>query len=509
MKKTFISALFAIFILVLAAHAQQVSVGQNSLSFVSTSVSPDGAFTNRNTEISDISTNANEFTINNLDSNGSVTMDVLNTVTLNFQGGNSNSGVSTQLNLSVSDSSGNVPFIIDSNNGNYSQFTLGNGNATTNANSTTLELIPINQDNVEAGMYSGTVQLINVVNGIRGQVIESMPVQVLVPALQINKVEVQNGYGDTTSTLKKGDNFTITITYKDIAQSTDLTNLDVKVGIYQDSGFGNLAKDADGNQLQDDQSANDLSSGGTDSQSFSFNMPYNVNDGTQYYILAEVTASSQDTSASFYTKDTDKTIKASVPDDAIQITRASANPSYLSCGTNITRFSIEVQNVGRNEESLSFYVRNAATGFEQVLNGANTLRLNNNFNNDDYTQDYSEEVTLTDLKPGINTYTMYAYYGSGDNEYTSQDVPITSGCAAAPVQQPVTQPQQNVTPVVVIQQQPVTQPVTTNPVTTTPTTPYVTLKDVSGSSDWVLPVVIGVCGLIIGVIVAMLLIPRP
>jgi hypothetical protein len=192
----------------------------------------------------------------------------------------------------------------------------------------------------------------------------------------------------------------------------------------------------------------------------------------------------------------------------------TATPSTLACGVNRARITAELENLGDSREDVQLFLRNTATSFEKNLNNAEDLRLDNDYTDESaFKQTIDESVTLTDLKAGTNTYTLVAYYA--DNLNVQKDVTITSqSCTPTPSIPNI--PGAPTTPTTDNNVVPTTPNVPSTPSvpSTTPVSnpSYVTLKDVSGfgiDSDLVLPVAIGIGGLVVGVIVALLLIPRP
>lgn len=365
---------------------------------------------------------------------------------------------------------------------------------------------------IEAGWYRGTVKIVNSTN--TSQVFDEIAVNVLVPALEVTSIEVRDKESGTTDTkLEKGQTFTVKVNFKNIADYTDLEDVNVQVGIYSsDTDFSDnkLLANIDGDELQSDEDTGDLSSGKTDSQEFEFEMPFDINDKDDFTILAEVTGSAQDTSSTFYAKDT-KSISSVVPDSKVEIVKASVVPTTLPCGSNRVRISTELRNIGDSKEQVTLFLRNPSTAFEKALAGGEEIELKDDYTDEEeFTETVDEYVALTDLKEGQNIYNLVAYYNDGDSTVT-QELPVTLQACGAQTTTPTT-PSTPTTPTTPTT--PITPTIPSVPTTTSPVSnpSYVTLKDVSGAgfgSDWVIPAVIGVGGLIIGVIVALLVIPKP
>ncbi len=342
---------------------------------------------------------------------------------------------------------------------------------------------------IDAGTYTGTLSMINQSNSV---LLDSVPVQALVPAIKISKIDV------TDKNVEKGEKITVTVNYKNIADRTDLQDLKLTVGIYEgdDTKLKTLLTDINGDDLEQDEDLNDLSNGKSSSKSFDFEMPFDIRDGDTFTILAKIEAVSRDSTSRKFTAQDTKEIEASVPNDKIEITKAIALPSTLACDVKRTKISGEIRNIGDNNEDVQVFLRNSATAFEKQLNNGEDISLGDDFTDEsDFTASFDQSVDLTDIKSGQNVYTLVAYYNDGKNS-VSQDITITAQSCTATVQ--------NDEPVVVV---PPTTTTPTAPVTNPTPSSYVTLKDVSGysiGSDWLIPTIIGIFGGVIGLVIALL-----
>ncbi|MEK6887217.1 MAG: hypothetical protein AABW88_05290 [Nanoarchaeota archaeon] len=383
-----------------------------------------------------------------------------------------------------------------------------------NRTSLSLELLIESIKDIEAGEYTGTLEIINASNSNPATLLfDTISVKVLVPAVEITSISIKDKEtGLSDSKLEKGQKFTVTVEYKNIADQTDLENVNINVGIYEgdETDLNTLVVDSDEDDLETDDDVSDLGNGKTGSVSFDFEMPFTVEDKDKFTILAEITADAQDTSSKFYAKDV-KEFTSTVPDDRIEITKALFVPSTLACGVNKAKMHVELKNIGSNQQDVQVFLRNSVGSDVANLNGGDDVQVDNNYDNEeDYTQTVEEYVTLKELKAGENAYSIIGYYNDGDLT-VQQDVKVTSeSCTPVPVTSPTQTPTQ---PVLNPDNNVVVIPTTTStPIVPTSNPSYVTLKDISGfglDSDLILPVAIGVGGLIVGVIVAMVLIPRP
>ena len=376
-----------------------------------------------------------------------------------------------------------------------------------------LELSIENIKDIEAGEYTGILKIINASNTVE-QVFDTVNIKVLVPAIEITGITMKDKESGLTDTkLEKGQKFTVTIEYKNIADQTDLENVNVNVGIYEGdkTKLNTLVVDSDEDDLESEEDVSDLGNGKTDSVTFDFEMPFTVEDNDKFTVFAEITADAQDTSSKFYAKDT-KEFTSTVPDDRIEITKAVFVPGTLACEVNKAKIHVELMNIGSNQQDVQLFLRNSVGSDVANLNGGEDVQVDNNYDNEeDYTQTVEEYITLKDLKAGENTYSIFAYAEGVTSPFT-QDIKITSESCTPEAAAPITSPTQTPTQPVLNSDNNVVVIPTTTPIVPTSSPSYVTLKDVSGfglDSDLILPVAIGIGGLIVGVIVAMLLIPRP
>ena len=327
-------------------------------------------------------------------------------------------------------------------------------------------------------------------------------------ALELTSIKITDMEGTTDTKLEKGQKFKVIVEYGNIADQTDLEGVNVKVTVYEgdSSDLKTIVTNIDGDDLEDEDDSSDLSNGKTATASFEFEMPYDMEDKDDFTVFAEITADAEDTSSNFYATDT-KEFTSVVPEDKLEILKATITPSTLVCGANKARVTVELKNIGSNSQDVQLFLRNQATAFDKQLNDGDELEVDNDFSDEDtFSVSIDEYVTFTDIKEGANTYTVIAYYNDGDANVQKDIVVTQQSCTPVPTTPAETTATTPTTPAkeeVIVDVAPVAPVV--NP-------SYITLKDVSGiglDSDLILPVAIGVGGLIVGLIVALLLIPRP
>ncbi|HME87004.1 MAG TPA: hypothetical protein VKE88_01175 [Candidatus Nanoarchaeia archaeon] len=480
MKNTVVSIIAALFLLVSFAYAAgengaNVDINQTTLKF-----SNEDLYLSLNEQISA----TGKISLTNK-VNSSVTVKFLNTELVNE---NDNSH---KVNLTTSPSN---PFAMNALEANKQ-----------------VELRASSITDIESGKYIGTVQIVNASNNL--QIFDEIPVEFYITALKINDITVKDAEtGNSISKIEKGQKFIVDVELENDAEETDLEDMTVTVGVYEDDDFTNLIENLDGDELEDEEDSDDVSKGKTDTVSFEFEMPFDIENEDNFFILIEATGKSEETGYAFYARESED-IEAKVPDNLIDITKASASPTLLACGANRVKFNIELTNLGSDKEDVELFVRNAATAKEYQLYNGEEVELEDDFSDEDeFTEIVDEYVTLTDVKSGSNTYTVVAYFDDGDKT-VSRDVTVTQESCGATTTVPTTTPTQNTNNVPEVVVQPTTPTSTSTPnVPSTSYTPYVTLKDVSGfgfDSSIVVPAVIGVGGLIVGVLVALLLVPKP
>ncbi len=358
-------------------------------------------------------------------------------------------------------------------------------------------------DELESGIYIGTLNIVNKANP--SQIYDTVSMKALIPSVVIKDIEItdkESGAKDTK--LEKGQKFTVTVEVENIAKQTNLENVELVVGVYEgdDNDLKTLLEDIDGDELEEEDDMGDIKDGRADTISFDFEMPYDIDDGDEFTVFVEVTADAEDTTSKFYARDT-KEFESTVEDSEIKISKAMFIPSTLACGEERVKVSIELTNIGDDEEEVQLFIRNTATAFEKMLNDGEIIELNDDFTDEDeFIASIDEYVTLDDLKTGENTYSIVAYYT--DDASVTEDITLNLlSCDAEVVSDEAGDE-------IVVDTSSQTQ-TTTQTTSGTPTTSYVKLKEVGAGfdSDWVVPVVIGVGGLIVGIIVAFLVIPKP
>jgi hypothetical protein len=369
------------------------------------------------------------------------------------------------------------------------------------ANSTASVVLSAPTD-VQAGEYAATI---NVVNASNSLLYASVPVTVVVPALEISEIEVSD------DSLEKGQTFTVTIKYENIAEETDIEDIKVTARLYEgdEDDLSKIAENLDGDKQEDDKDVSGTLRHESEKEvSFDFEFPFDVSDDDTFTVWVKLEGQSTKNSAIKFTAVETEEVTANVPDSKIEISKLSVLPSTLACGVNTAKISVEVMNIGDSTQDVQLFLRNPATGFDKILNDGEDLYLDNDYSDEDtFTEDVDEFVTLSDIKTGANTYQLAAVYNDGDNTETKEIVITQASCTTTDTTTDTTN--DNSDDVIVTTP---TAPIVPTTPTYPTTTPTITLKDVSGYSSFdsgvLVPVVIGALGLIIGVLVALLFVRR-
>ncbi len=455
MKNTLLSIIAALFIVMIGAHAADVDVLDSAIKFNTDDV---GRLLLRN----------------NL--NTTVTVSLNNEITL--------AGTEDKFNISFS--------------GNLNPLQVLN-----------VTLAKTSISNLESGTYRGTVN-IKAVNGTNtSQVLSvspsSLAAEVVIGALKVKTIKVE------PQSVKRGETIKVTVEYENTADKTDLEEVEVEVTVYEGDTVSSskILKNLDDDELTESDDGKDVGNGDTASVSFEFVMPFEMDDGDEFLAEAKVTASSEETGEVFSASKTDD-FKAKVNPNEVIMTSAQVVPTTLSCGVKTARFNIELQNIGEDSEDVQAFLRNPATGKEYTLNNGEDIELEDDFTDEEeFTEELSETIILDDLKDGTNTYNVVAYFDNGKKQ-VSKELLVTSQSCNPTANTPTTDNTVVVVPPTITDTNiPVINGIPNLP--TAQSTPYVALKDVSGvsfNSDWMIPTIIGIGGLVIGLAVALLVVPR-
>lgn len=454
MKNTVISIIAAIFLVLATVHAADVDVDQTSVKFYAYG---EGLDTSRTIIVSNNLTTA-------------VTLKLAGQLTFR-------SDSNEKLNLTTQTITVNAK-------SNYS--------IDMKVDSTDLSDAPL-------GLYTGNLNVVNTTNNVT---LKTVPVEVTVPGIKLTKIT------SSDSKLERGQKFNITIDYKNLGKNGYLDDMTV-VELSVTDRRGDVMSDVNEDSLEvTDEEVDRLKYGSSDKYVAEFSMPYDL-DGSSVTVHAIVRGCNEDYSNECFESELNKTISIDDIDDKVEIVRASLSPSTLDCGQGRAKLQVEVRNLGDRKEYLRLLLTNQQNGVEKVLNNNEEIDLGNDYSDEsDYIVTHEENVELGTLKAGVNTFLLTV--DIGEKNPVTKELTVTS-LSCAPVA-PVVNTTTTVPEVVVV-------PTTNNPVTTATAvpafqgtnTPYVTLKDVSGfslDSSWMIPTIIGVGGLIIGIAVALLIMPR-
>lgn len=373
----------------------------------------------------------------------------------------------------------------------------------TDANKTVgITLLSTGVSDAESGTYKGNL---NIVNKDTGATIKTVPVEVIVPGLKITKVT------SSDTSVERGQSINVTVDYKNLGKVGYLDDMEL-IELSIKNKKGETIDNIDGDSLEvTSEDLSRLKYGNTDSYSTEFTLPFDF-EGSSLNIYAKVKGCNEEYTAECFEVEYNKSITVDIKDDKVIIEKAAFSPSVVECDNKRAKVTAEIKNVGDKYEYIQLVLKNQATGSERILNSGDELRIGDDFTDEqDYTLNFEEYVNLNELKQGANPYTLYVDFGTK----TPASKEMIINLLACETAQPTTTTTTTTTPTTT---QPTTPTQQTTP--TTPVTPvqpvtnpsYVTLKDVSGvgfGSDWVIPAVIGAGGLIIGLVVALLVMPRP
>ncbi|MFC1728043.1 hypothetical protein ACFLZ7_01095 [Nanoarchaeota archaeon] len=335
----------------------------------------------------------------------------------------------------------------------------------------------------KAGTYSGTVT-------VTGAVQKTFNLSVSVRSvLRISDIEITSPNDDEE--VSRGEEVEVDVEYKNYASNIDIEDIDVEVTILDGSS---PLEDDDGDDLEEKESVPDLDDGEDDQVSFTFKIPYDINDGDDYDVLVEISGeNADDPSQNFYHNDTVR-ITAVIETHDIEIYKAEFDSSTVVCGDRNVRLSVGVRNIGDKDEDIELIVKNSDLNIEEI----SFFTLENNFRDeDDYTETQNYAFPLEDVKAGPYNFYIEAYYDSGD-EKKLKILPLTvSSCTTTQTTQTQITP-----PVEVVY----TTQTTSTPSTSVSSTAPMSLTDTSSSNDgWKIAGLVVVFGALAGVIVGVVI----
>ncbi len=220
------------------------------------------------------------------------------------------------------------------------------------------------------------------------------------------------------SSVNPGDTITVEVRLKNNA-NFDLENVELFVEIRDKDN--DIVEDDNGNELEDDSEftldagddENDLDE---DDYTFTFNAPFDFEDGDKLTIHAFIQGVRTDNASQRF-EDTDDSefVRIKKKDHDIVFTSKNLNPSSISCNREST-LSLELRNVGDRDEDVALTAYNDALGFRKHV----SFEMDND--PDDDTNEVRQSFSLfvnDNQKSGIYTFTVDAVYDDGGKKATS------------------------------------------------------------------------------------------
>ncbi len=210
--------------------------------------------------------------------------------------------------------------------------------------------------------------------------------------------------------------------------TVDIKDITLKVE-FKDSA-GKILEDDEGDRI-DDESEFDLDAGDDegdldkDDITFTFDMPFDVDDGEEYfiYVTADGTANN-DSSVVFKDIDASEKIRFSREKHEMTIVRAELNPVNVKCDRRTTA-SISIRNIGRDEEDGKISIENPILGISQ----SEEFTLDNDAKDDDNLLRKQFSFRIADnAEPGTYSIPLTVTFADG-RETESKDLQlIVEGC---------------------------------------------------------------------------------
>ena len=252
---------------------------------------------------------------------------------------------------------------------------------------------------IDAQSYSGTLTVAG--SGISRTIPLTIAVQ---NTLRITDVTVEASGSNSDRKIRPGETFTVNVEVENLADDLDLE--DVEVEVFFEDRSGNRLEDDDGDDLDDDAELQDLDAGDDDEVTFTFTMPYDLDDGDTFRVVAVVTArNAEDSSQRFTTRQEEEEIEADKDDHDIEITRASFSQGTLSCDASTT-LEIAVRNRGDSDEDVELIVQNGALGISESTH----FTLDRDANDPDFEVEERIPVSVRNAQPGTYPFSINARY---------------------------------------------------------------------------------------------------
>ena len=310
-------------------------------------------------------------------------------------------------------------------------------------------------------------------------VVNSMPDNVTVESLGgiLDVMRVRLNSVDKDDKLKPGEALEVEVDIKNRGE-IDMENVEMKIW-FEDSS-GRKLEDDDNDEIEDD-SEFDLDAGDDEGDlddedvTFTFEMPFDVDDGDKYIVVVEaVGEQSNDSSVKYRDIDRSETIEFEKEKHEVEISRAAATPSTVSCRRSVT-LDVSVRNIGEKEEDVQLTILNTGLG----VSLSDSFQLDNDASDNDNIEQRSFLFTVKDdVVEGFYPLSVVASFNDG-RDTASENINLQ-------VNDCVTQKTTDVT-------EPVTV-VTKEPTTPTPATPKepVTKVSFSETDEYLLALGLGV-----------------
>ena len=200
-----------------------------------------------------------------------------------------------------------------------------------------------------------------------------------------------------------GEEVEIEITIDNDADE-DIENIDITIEI---DGL----EDDDGDDLEDDDET-DIRKGRDDALTFTFIMPYDVDDGDSYDIIIEVEGRGEDTRNTYTDSDSSESLEFDKESHALYIKRFESARREYSCDDSIM-VEYDILNIGRDDEEVEITIIND----DLEINFLDEIEIDEFDSSDD-------EVRLSaNLVEGEYSIELVADFGNGE-ESSSIDVTI-------------------------------------------------------------------------------------
>ncbi|MBI1969077.1 hypothetical protein HYS48_00145 [Candidatus Woesearchaeota archaeon] len=179
--------------------------------------------------------------------------------------------------------------------------------------------------------------------------------------LIITDVEVHSD--DSDRRIKPGQLFEVEVEVENRARDIDLE--DVEITVFFLDGSDTLDDD-DGDDLEEDVEIDDLAAGEDDERTFTFRMPFDVDDGDEFTVVVKVEAVNEDDSSQkFFAENREESIEVDKEDHEVEIFIARLEQGIVSCD-RFTNLEVGLRDIGEDEEDVVLEISNMALGLRQT-----------------------------------------------------------------------------------------------------------------------------------------------